>query len=413
MNAHEFLTSHGFIFDGSNREEIADAIGADIQAKLDGRPSSLRMLPSCIACGVEPRAGVPTIAIDAGGTNLRVASVTLSADGAAPSIRHLRRAPMPGTRGPLSADAFHAAIAREADVVFAAEPLADRLGYCFSYECRALPSHDVELLAWSKEIAAPEVVGQQVGAELVRRLARKPSSTFVLNDTVATLLAGRAKTIGRRYSGFLGFILGTGVNVACVEDGEIRNAESGEFNRLARSAFDVAFDRGTSDPGSAVLEKMTSGGFLGGLGLLILKAAADDGFFVPETRARLAGVAALETPALDAFVSGPRDEGNPLASVFAGVEAETARALMRPVFMRSAMLAGVQLAAFLRRCVPSNDPVLITVDGSTFYKTRSVDYRRVVSDELARLAPGRPFEFVQIEDASLIGAAIAALGPLA
>ena len=197
MKTIDFLVENGFVLDGSNREKIAAAFDAEIAAGLAGRPSTLRMLPANLSGDERPLTGVPAVVIDAGGTNLRVASVTLSEKG--PQIRHLQKTFMPGTRGELTAEAFHSSVAAEADRVFAAEPAADRLGYCFSYECASLPDHDARLIAWSKAVAVPEAVGQCVGAELVRRLARKPSSFAVLNDTVATLLAGQANAPDRRY----------------------------------------------------------------------------------------------------------------------------------------------------------------------------------------------------------------------
>lgn len=403
MKTIDFLVENGFVLDGSNREKIAAAFDAEITAGLAGRPSTLRMLPANLSGDERPLTGVPAVVIDAGGTNLRVASVTLSEKG--PQIRHLQKTFMPGTRGELTAEAFHSSVAAEADRVFAAEPAADRLGYCFSYECASLPDHDARLIAWSKAIAVPEAVGQCVGAELVRRLAHKPSSFAVLNDTVATLLAGRANAPDRRYSGYLGFILGTGTNIACVEDGMIRNAESGDFGAIDRSAFDVRFDATTADPGVAPFEKMIGGGFLGGLGLTILRSAAEKGL-LGEGVMRLSD---LSTRDLDDFAAGTADMANPLVAVLQEPERDCARELARAVFVRAANLTGIHLAAFLRRCPSSDDPVLITVDGSTFYKTRCVDFRAVAERELALLVPGRSYAFTRVDEAPMVGAAIAAL----
>lgn len=46
MTTSEFLSSIGFIADGSNNEDIASAFDAEIRAALEGRASSLRMLPA-------------------------------------------------------------------------------------------------------------------------------------------------------------------------------------------------------------------------------------------------------------------------------------------------------------------------------------------------------------------------------
>ena len=69
---------------------------------------------------------------------------------------------------------------------------SDRIGFCFSYACEVASDGDAKLLHWTKQIQAPEIVGQWIGAELKKRLSFQPSKLLVLNDTVTTLLAGKA-----------------------------------------------------------------------------------------------------------------------------------------------------------------------------------------------------------------------------
>ena len=406
MTTSEFLSAIGFIADGSNSEEIAAAFDAEIRAAVEGRTSSLRMLPAELSADIRLVAHKAAV-IDAGGTNLRVAEVEIDAKGADPVFRNVRKSFMPGTRGRLTAAEFHQAIGREVETVFAAGGI-DRLGYCFSYECRSLPDGDAELLAWSKQVDAPEVVGQRVGEELVKYLSKPPRSVKVLNDTVATLLAGCARIGSDQASGYLGFILGTGTNVACSEAGMLRNAESGEFNRLARSAADLALDRMTSDPGCAVFEKMVAGAYLGNLGLCLLREAATQGLFGEGTRGRLAAVSSLETRDLDDFAAGQMPEA--FAGLFPAGELATARELALAVFRRAANLTAAHLAAFLRRTASADaaSPVVITVDGSTFWKTRAVDFRGMVEGRLAAMEGVPPHRIVRVDEAPMVGAAVAA-----
>ena len=75
---------------------------------------------------------------------------------------------------------------------------------------------------FSKEIRAPEVEGTLVGAGLAEALERAgvrgKRTTVLLNDTTATLLAGRsAAEDTRQYDGYVGYILGTGTNAAYLE----------------------------------------------------------------------------------------------------------------------------------------------------------------------------------------------------
>ena len=127
---------------------------------------------------------------------------------------------------------------------------------------------------------------------MAKRLDPAPSKITVVNDTVATLLAGKAIEKGVRYSAYLGFILGTGTNVAYIEKNEnitklkdapagamAINTESGGFNKIAQSKFDEAMDKKTADCGNQRFEKMISGAYLGRIGLEVFKAAAREGFF--------------------------------------------------------------------------------------------------------------------------------------
>ena len=406
MTTSEFLSSIGFIADGSNNEDIAAAFDAEIRVALEGRASSLRMLPAELGSDIRLVANKAAV-IDAGGTNLRVAEVEIGTDGSEPVFRNVRKTFMPGTHGRLTAEAFHAAIAREAEAVFAAEGV-DRLGYCFSYECRSLSNGDAELLAWSKQVDAPEVVGQRVGEELAKRLSKPPQSVKVLNDTVATLLAGCARIGSDQASGYLGFILGTGTNVACSEAGMLRNAESGEFNKVHRSTADLALDGLTADPGCAVFEKMVAGAYLGNLGLCLFREAAQAGLLAEGTEGRLAAIPSLETRDLDLFAAGELPA--PLTNLFATDDLTTARELARAVFQRAANLTAAHLAAFLRRTAPADaqKPVVITADGSTFWKTKAVSFEKTLTERLSSLPDVPPFRIVCVDEAPMVGAAVAA-----
>lgn len=400
----EFLRGSGF---RPEREMLVAAMRAfeDEAAKaVAGEPSSLRMidshLPGCV--DVQSLADRPVIVVDAGGTNLRVASVRLTAGG--PVFAHVRKSRMPGTDGPISAEAFHRAIAAEVDAVRACEPQAACIGYCFSYECKSLPDGDAELVAWSKQIAAPEVIGQRVGAELVRRLAGGPLPVVVLNDTVATLLAGLSRQ-DKVCPGQVGFILGTGTNLASIENGTIRNAESGECDKVPRTPCDLAYDATLPDTDAAPFEKMVSGAYLGGVGLELLKAAAREGLLQANGLDELA----LSTRDLDSFAAGDADAANPLAAILSPDDVPVAQEIARATVRRSALLTAAHLAAFVRRSAEAGRaPVRITVDGSTYWKTRAVDFDGVVRAEMVALVPDIPFEIFRTDEAPMVGAAVAA-----
>lgn len=397
----EWLKEKGFVWTDLDRAGIRDAFLREMEEGLAGRPSSLQMIDSKLRADGEVLRDRPAIVLDAGGTNLRTARAVVACDGTV-RFEEMARGAMPGTTGRISADGMFRELA---DAVARFAPDAStRIGFCFSYACESLADGDAKLLSWSKSVDVPDAVGLPVGAELARRLPAKPARLVVLNDTVATLLAGKASA-GGEYSSYVGFILGTGTNAAYLENGVAVNSESGEFDKIARSEFDLEMDAATCDPGKAVFEKMISGGYLGALGTVVLRRAAADGFFSPETASRLAA-RDLSTKELDDLPDG----------IFSGPEeTETARALVTPVFRRAAILTGAHLAAFIQRAQVSSGredgAVCVVVDGSTYYKSRTVDFPQVVRAELDRLLAdaGIRYELRRVDEAPLVGAAVAAL----
>ena len=315
----EFLETNGFVSQSLDRTALVATFLKEMEAGLRGEPSSLAMIPTFVSPSGELKRDTPVAVLDAGGTNLRAGTVNFPSGAADAKIEHLEKCSMPGTTAYVSPDDFYGTFAAhlERTKPFAADPA---VGFCFSYACEAAPDGDAKLLHWTKEIKAPEIVGQWVGAELKKRLSFAPSKLLVLNDTVTTLLAGKAsEKPGQRFSAYLGFILGTGTNVAYVQKtadiaklpaGDypaemIVNSESGGFDKVAQSKFDAAMDAKTNSTGRQMFEKMIAGAYLGAIGLEIFKAAAKAGFFSEAAARQLAAMTTLESLSSSATFSGP------------------------------------------------------------------------------------------------------------
>ncbi len=425
----EFLEDNGFVAAADiDRPTLISAFISEMERGLEGSESSLMMVPTHVGVGGRIPSGATVAVLDAGGTNFRGGVVSFP-----PAVSERRNQPMPGTRGEVDSEAFYGAFAEEARRIL---PLASskRLGWCFSYPAEATPSLDARLVRWTKNIQAPSIVGDYVGRELLVRLgANGAGGVAVVNDTVATLLAAKATEGSRAYSSYVGFILGTGTNSAYVErtanikklpcadpDGRmIVNAESGGFDKIATSAFDAAADAKTADPGRNRFEKLISGAYLGGIGLEIYKGAAKAGLLPKEILSRIVGLGSLSTADFSGFcaMDGDSDGSNPLFSIFSDpVNARMARRLGLPVFERAAVLSAVHLAAFAIKTGEGNDPsapVAISIDGSTYYKTKAISFAEIVSAELDDLLVRRRninYEIVPpVDDAPMVGAAVAAL----
>ncbi|MCL2103578.1 MAG: hexokinase [Kiritimatiellaeota bacterium] len=422
-----FLNRKGLDVDAIDREKLLAVFAEEMDAGLAGHESSLRMIPSFISIDRPVRTGTPVVVLDAGGTNLRAAVVTIGADGKA-NIGAFAKQPMPGTQGELSAEAFFEAFAEFLMPVVGA---ADTIGFCFSYAAEILPDCDARLIKWSKQIQVPSVEGQLIGTGLKERLARRGlrRRIVILNDTVATLLAGKSAGVTKNYSAYVGFILGTGTNTAYVEQnaritkrtdltpGEsmVINVESGGFRRIGQTPFDKQLDAQTLDPGYYTFEKMISGAYLGSIGFVVLKEAAKEGLLSEGGAAAIRSWDALSNKHLDDFCGGGATADNPfLDAAFTPEDHEAVKRLCTPVYERAAVLTAVNLASAILKTGEGKDPsrpVCVNVDGSTYYRTLTADFQNRVQRELAALLQPRgiAYELIKVDDSPVIGAAVAGL----
>ncbi len=278
----------------SGRIALLRCTGEFLRAMRDGLaglPSSLLMIPTYLTAGMQVPAGEPVLVMDAGGTNFRIAQVRFSADGRA-EIAGFRKFPMPGTRSPISCDAFFDALA---GYLLEFDPSISRVGFCFSFPTEILPDRDGRILSFAKEVQVPDGAGRLIGVGINAALRARGAAEkrfCILNDTVAAMLACAGGSVGR-YSGMIGFILGTGTNTCYLESAaEIRkigggsgqmavNVESGCYSGLPRGDYDRELDAASQNPGDHLLEKMISGGYLGELITRTLRGAIREGLFSP------------------------------------------------------------------------------------------------------------------------------------
>ena len=193
------------------------------------------------------------------------------------------------------------------------------------------------------------------------------------------------------------------------------NVESGNFGRCVRSEFDVRFDARTSDSGSYLFEKMISGAYLGGVGLEVLQQAAQEGFFSAAAADVLLQWQSLHNKDFDEFVSNPFVKDTVFDAVpLTDDDRRAVMALCTPVFERAALLAAVNISAAVVKTGGGRDPLYptcVTIDGSTYYRTRSTCLKSVIEGHLRAIlgARGLHYELLQIDDAPIVGAAVAGL----
>ncbi|MHC4265396.1 MAG: hexokinase family protein [Planctomycetota bacterium] len=397
----------------------------EMKKGLAGQESSLAMIPTYIEPSAEVPKEVPVIVMDAGGTNFRVASVNFDKRGE-PVIEHFSKFEMPGVTEEVGRDEFFEMMAGYVKEVI---DVSDSVGFCFSYPTEIYPNKDGKLLMFSKQIKAAEVVGELIGENLNSAIKRlgigSEKHIVILNDTVTTLLAGSG-LYGSRYDGYIGFILGTGTNCCYVEKNEnikkcpklepsgrqIINCESGGFSKVPTGKIDKAMDARLKDPGVYKFEKMISGAYLGPLYLEVIQTALRDGMFSMKTAERLDKIDRLESQQMDAFLSNP-DGDNILAKSCGGDEdKEILCVLGERLIERAGKLTAINLSAMVLKSGDGKNPkkpVCIVAEGTTFYEMKGLKEKTeyYLCEYLGRR--GVYFEIVNVENSTLIGAAIAGL----
>ena len=291
LTANEFIRKHKMEYTSIDVKNEMDTYIDEMKKGLCGEKSSLLMIPSYITLKSEVKREKPVICVDAGGTNLRVAVAKFSEDGSF-CTEEFQRYLMPGVEKELEAEEFFDILA---DYILPFTKITKNIVISFAYRAKILPDIDCEIVEITKEVKVKNAGGKLLGREICAALAKKGAdgcNIVVVNDSVATALAGKAEKLNDGYGSFTGTILGTGSNscyieymrnIAKLEGGEeglmVINTEAGSYNKVPRSDIDIAYDESTQNPGIGVFEKMTSGGYLGPLCDFTLRTAAREGVF--------------------------------------------------------------------------------------------------------------------------------------
>jgi hexokinase len=420
----DFLKKHKLFSSEIDIQKITEDFIAEMKHGLEGNPGSLQMIPTWLSAEGKIKPNEPVVAIDAGGTNFRAVKMTFDNDMNLVT-ENLQQRKMPAIDEELSNKEFFATLAA---YLTSYKDISEKIGFCFSYAVEMFPNKDGKLLEWSKEVKAPEVIGQMVGENLLKAMGTPDKQIVLMNDTVSTLLAGQAATAGRKFDTYIGFILGTGTNACYIEKNKnitktadldpkgnmIINIESGNFGLMPRTDIDIAFDNTTKQPGRYTFEKMISGGYFGGLCTTALKMAAAEDVFSSESKVKMKAMGELTSEEVNNFVCKIDLPANTLSTVLVNKEDKDAAAeIINALITRAAKLTAASLAAVILKSgkgKSADKPVLMTIEGTTFYKMNN--FQVMFEAFLQGFFSGenrRFYEIVEVPNSSLIGAGIAAI----
>ncbi|MBP8639900.1 MAG: hexokinase [Oscillospiraceae bacterium] len=403
--------------DLNNIQELTNSFLSEMEKGLYGEVSSIPMIPTYISAIGTPSEDDPVIAVDAGGTNLRVALVTFI-DGK-PIVSRLEKYSMPGSLFEISSDDFFSQLAEK---ILPLTEVSDKIGFCFSYPAEIFPNRDGKIMCLTKEVSVTDSEGQILGQGIKKKLSEmgvsKDLSFTLLNDTVAGLMGGVAEFTLSCFDGICGLILGTGYNTCCLEKGEnisklvkapdmIINCESGNFTKALRGEVDKMIDTTAEYPEVNTLERMLSGAYIGKIVTNMAHFAAQKGLLSNGFNEVLPLFAA---PELDDFLRGT---ANRVTMMCVDSDAVVLRELIDKTFERASRLVCANIAALCLRCdggKSAEKPFCVVAEGSTFYK--SLLFREKLDKYVKSEIEGKLHRFIvfkQAENATLTGSALSAL----
>jgi len=404
--------------------EIMFHFHTEMQRGLAGERSSLKMIPSFVGRPKGTEKG-NFLALDLGGTNIRVLAVALDGKGNA-QLAAVSRFVIPHEAMCAAGETLFNFIADCIQSFFREHPAgmqqAYDLAFTFSFPVEQRSIAAGKLICWTKGFTSSGVEGKDVVALLTEALQRKELGFIhvaaLANDTVGTLVA-------KSYADpacDMGVIIGTGTNACYPEkiarilkhhdsgaSGEmIVNMEWGGFDKLRTNVYDRVLDRASLNAGRQQLEKMVSGMYLGEIARLVIVEMIKEGLlFTGKNLSAFSEAYALTTEHLSNTAQGQdffSDFG--LAHVSA-VDRQTIREICRIVSTRSARIAGAAIAAVIAWMdADLESSHTVAIDGALFEKYPG--FKNNMMDMLLDVFGDRAkrIKLVLVKDGSGIGSAI-------
>ncbi|EKF30554.1 hexokinase, putative [Trypanosoma cruzi marinkellei] len=402
---------------------------------LEGRESTLRMLPSYVYKTDSAKATGVFYALDLGGTNFRVLRVTCKEGRVADRVDAKFVIPQQALQG--TAEDLFGFIAQSVKKMMEQKAPEDLnrtvpLGFTFSFPTEQKGVDHGFLIKWTKGFSTRGVEGKDVVELLQKALKRmqvKVKVVALCNDTVGTLITNYFFDPDTQ----VGVIIGTGSNACYFEDASAVtkepsvaargttqtpiNMECGNFDSkykfvLPVTAYDEAMDAVTPNRSHQTQEKMVSGMYLGEISRRMIVHLAELRCLPSALASKMAKPWSFETKFMG-MVSADRMPGlqftrqviNELFHVDVSdiSDLHVIRDVCCLVRGRAAQISAMFCSAPLVK-TRKEGRATVAIDGSVFEKTPS--FRRLLQQNMnAILGPGCDVTTALARDGSGIGAA--------
>lgn len=437
-----------FTVDTQKLKQITEHFVSELAKGLSVEGGSIPMNPTWVMSFPDGYETGSFLALDMGGTNLRVCEITLTdRKSEFDIIQSKYRMPEELKTGSSEelweyiADCLHQFVETHHGDLTKIDALP--LGFTFSYPATQYHIDEGILQRWTKGFDIAGVEGENVVPMFEAAIAKRGvpiKLSALINDTTGTLIASAYTDTKMK----IGCIFGTGCNAAYMEDcGSIPklahmnlppdtpmaiNCEWGAFDNehkvLPRTKYDISIDNDSPRPGQQAFEKMIAGLYLGEIFRLVLVDLHDNKevhVFENQDISLLRRPYTLDSSFLSGIEEDPFENLQETFDTFQSKlnitptvpELELIRRLAELIGTRAARLSACGVAAICKK--KNFESCHVGADGSVFnkyphFKARGAQALREILDWPQKANPKDedPVEVLAAEDGSGVGAALIA-----
>ncbi|KAI8974426.1 hypothetical protein BDB01DRAFT_728918 [Pilobolus umbonatus] len=429
-----------FHLDAEKLQLIVNQFMEEMKKGLDHEGATVAMIPSYVTGRPTGKEVGKYLALDLGGTNLRVIEFELLGNSEFKVQQEKYVVSDALKTGDMSELCDFIA---ECVGEFISKHSTDseerrQLGFTFSFPVNQTAVDRGTLMHWTKGFSCANAVGQDVVVALQDAFHRKDIPVQVaalVNDTVGTLMANAYKNPKTS----MGIILGTGTNAAYYEKYEnitkwkhdelfedmVINMEWGAFDFehavLPYTAYDNKLDRESINPHYQPFEKMISGMYLGEIVRNVIVSLIDRELLLSRTSSTVLNKqwtfdTAYVSAILDDTTDNLQKTGNLLEKILE-VPIETSLSdrqciqfICQLISRRAARLSACAIAAVLNSTNQIKNNPVVSIDGSVFeHLPHFEDQMREALADLFDDDVAKSVTFELARDGSGFGAAIIAM----
>ncbi len=405
-----FLKQNKFSYEIDDFQKEVDCFLAEMNNSLN-MDGMLSMIPTYIEEDMTPIQNQKIIVVDAGGTNLRIAFVEIQKNETL--VSHILTTKIPGVEKPITYPEFMDELAKKIEPYLKE---SQTIAFSMAQEIIHNEKLDGYITSLSKEVKINGIENQWLAKDLKEHLSTlgyHRCKVLLINDTVGVACALLQRR--KEFSSFVGLVLGTGTNSSYLEYSHLIlnekkenkkcmfvNTESGNYCPSILSDFDISYHKSTTNPQTAIFEKMVSGRYLGELFYTILIKACEEGLFSKQFMKSIQQIQKINTKEMSKFYNDKNSENVYRTICKRKKDLDIAYYICDKLIYRSANLIAVNIIALSKKTVKTRKgAVCCIVEGSTFFGLKG--FQQMVETKVNSYTNLGDIEMFSVQDAAIKG----------